>query len=91
MIRSTSLKAYYQDVLPTLGKRHKSVLRALLCAKRPVTNTELAKHLGWSINTVTPRCKELREKGIVKEGDKRKCSVTGRTCCTWYVRKKLDK
>lgn len=47
-----------------------------------ISNQEIAEKLRWPINCVTPRVKELREKGRVREaGDK--YAVTGRKVKTW--------
>lgn len=65
-----------------LGVRQRDVYRVI--RRNPdVTNMEIARVLGWSINRVTPRVKELREKGLVEEGRRRACQVTGRTVQAW--------
>lgn len=81
-MRETSLEAYYKDIVPTLGKRQSAVFKEL--TKYPnATNSELAKSLGWTINTVTPRIFELREQGLVVEDEKRLCKITGRRAIAW--------
>lgn len=82
MVTSTSLKAYYGDALPTLGKRHEAVLKAFM-EKGPMSNSELANYLQWPINTITPRVGELREKGLVRAVREKKCPVTGRQVTEW--------
>jgi len=42
-----------------------------------LTAMELSNLLGWSINRITPRLKELRDLGYVSSGSIRKCTVTG--------------
>ena len=87
MIQQTSLKAYFEEVKPTLGKRQKVVLEAFKC-KENFTNTELADFLQWPINCLTPRVFELREKGLLEEIKRRSCKVTGRTAIAWSLSKK---
>lgn len=81
-VQETSTRAFLIDVLPTLGPRQKAVYDALE-AHGPLTNLEMAYQLHWPINTVTPRCKELRDLGLVKEWGVRKCRQTGRMVIAW--------
>lgn len=85
MIQDTSQKAFHEEVIPTLSKRHKDVLEALQSLGQ-ATNTELSQCLGWSINRVTPRVLELRGRGLVFQADKRPCKVTGRMAYVWSVK-----
>ena len=85
MIQETSLQAYFGEVIETLGMRQHQVLGAFT-KKENFTNTELASFLQWPINTVTPRCLELRERGLVTEHCKRKCKVTGRSALCWEIK-----
>jgi len=88
MIQETSLEAYL-EVKPRLGEKQKEVYRLLKNATRvgfDMTNMEIAQALRWSINRVTPRVYELREKGLVVLSQKRQCSVTGRRAMAWRVR-----
>lgn len=65
-VTQTSLSAYWGLTPVKLNERQKLVLEALE-EIQPATNKQLASHLGWAINTVTPRCLELRNKGMVVE------------------------
>jgi len=80
-MQETSLEAY-EEVKPTLGPRQIAVLSVLENAP-PLTNTEIAQRLGWSINRVTPRVFELREKDMVRECGRRPCRITGRNAIQW--------
>lgn len=60
MIQQTSMAAYL-EVKPKMGRNQKLVLEALE-EIYPATNKQIAKHLGWEINSVTPRILELRAK-----------------------------
>lgn len=84
MIRDTSREAY-ATVLPELTDRQAVVLGLLERYGRPLTNSEIAGELGWSINRVTPRVLELRELGKVRDCGTRACRVTGRTAHQWGV------
>jgi len=66
-----SISEQQHIILETLGE------------KGQASNMEIAKHLGWEINRVTPRIFELRTKGLVVAAVKRKCQITGNTCIAW--------
>lgn len=80
MIQQTSLETYFA-IKPKLGRRQHQVLEALEEIS-PANNQEIAKHLGWPINSITPRVLELRQKGKVEEAYKQKNSQ-GRTTIYW--------
>ena len=82
MIQQTSLKAY-ESIKDRLGEKQIKVLQILQINRIPLTNGEIAKLLGWSINRVTPRIFELRQRKCVINADKRNCKVTNRLCLTW--------
>ena len=52
-------------------------------APHPYTNREIAQCLGIEPSTVSARRNELIEKGYIKMGPARKCSITGVTAYTW--------
>lgn len=83
-VQETSIQAF-QEVLPELGPRQQAVL-AVIAARGPATNSEIARELGWSINRVTPRTNELVKADRVEEACKRRCAVTGRMAIAWKVR-----
>ena len=87
MIQSTSLWAY-REVTPTLGPRQAAVLYVLE-TKGPCNNLEIARYLELPINSITPRCKELRLKGLVCEREQRPCSITGRQSIIWEVKSEI--
>jgi DNA-binding MarR family transcriptional regulator len=65
MIRQTSLESY-RKCQPTLGKKQAEMLDVFKDTTS-CTDRDLAKILGWSINTVTPRRNELAAKGLIVE------------------------
>lgn len=81
-MQDTSLKAFFNEVAPTLGARQ---IKVLECFEQgdELTNSEIAARLDWSINRVTPRVFELRKQGLLSEATKRTCRITGRTVIAW--------
>jgi len=77
MPTQTSLKAYREEVRPTLTKRENAVLEAFK-ERKTFTNQELADFLDWPINCVTGRTNSLRRKGILRIHCKRPDGVTHR-------------
>lgn len=62
-MQQTSILAY-TEVKPKLGQKQAEVLEAIEQIA-PASNRMIARHLGWEINSVTPRVLELRVKGKV--------------------------
>lgn len=87
-MQETSLIAYFGEVINSLGERQRSVLSAFM-HKEDFSNAELAEFLQWPINTVTPRTNELVKRGLVVEGKRRACKVTGRTVIAWKLAEKV--
>lgn len=85
MIQQTSLEAY-DYIQKTLGEKQ---LKVYLCLEdlESANNTILAKRLNWSINRITPRVLELREKGLIIQDGIRKCPITHRNTIFWKVSK----
>jgi len=63
MIQHTSRQAYY-EIIDSLGHKQKMVYEALIILKS-ATNLMIAKYLNKPINTITPRCFELRQLKLV--------------------------
>jgi len=80
-LAQTSLEAY-KSILSELGDKQLRVLHVFK-GGQALTNMEVAEILGWSINRVTPRVLELREKSLLMEKEKRFCSITGRRVSAW--------
>lgn len=79
-VRKTSLLAW-SEVKQGLGKKQKEVLEVIRY-NPGVCNQDIAEILGWSINCVTGRCKELRELDRVAELG-HKLNTQGRTVMTY--------
>ena len=85
-IQETSLQAY-REIQPTLSQKQTIIYNVLVDATRKrfdMTNMEIAKLLGWSINRVTPRVWELRhDLHLVVLSQRRHCGVTKRNAMAW--------
>ena len=83
MLQQTSILAYRSV---EINKNQKLVLEALE-EIYPATNKQIAKHMGWEINSVTPRMLELRSEKLNKvvEAYKRK-DAGGRLAIFWKPR-----
>ena len=66
-----------------LTRRQVQVLQALKNELGMGTNRMIAKKLGWDINRVTGRVKELRSKGLVKYAGDFVDKETNRTVNLW--------
>lgn len=75
-VRPTSLLAFV-EVLSNLGERQLEVLKTIDKIE-PCNNLMISRELGLPINSVTPRCQELRRKGLVKESFIGDCPITKR-------------
>lgn len=78
--QQTSLEAYKS--LQKTAQAQRKVLECLWL-KGPANNRTLSERLGWSINRVTPRVKELREHGYVRIECVEKDTETGRKAIQW--------
>lgn len=83
-IQDTSIWAY-AHATQNLGAKQKQVLDALRFFP-DATNTEIAAHLKWPINRITPRIGELRKMGLVLDAGRRPCKVTGSTAHAWRAK-----
>lgn len=83
MLQQTSLLAY-EELVKTgkINKRQAQILKAMIDHPFPVTNAEIVHLTGLPINCVTPRVKELREKGVVQKAYVKK---DGRPAIAWRV------
>ena len=67
----------FEEVLCNLGDRQKLVLKAIKIIQ-PCSNLEISKYLGLPINSITPRCLELRKKHLVRFYKTGQCKYTNR-------------
>jgi len=81
MLADTSRKAY--DTLQRVGEKQLAVFK-FIQEHGPVCNLDIADGLGWEINRVTGRSRELFEMNEIEVAYKDK-SRTGRTAKFWQV------
>ena len=81
MIQQTSLESY-QCLIPMLGKRQQQIYEFIL-KHQPVSNNDISRIMGLSINQVTPRVKELRDYHMVWEHGLKYDRLTQRNVMTW--------
>lgn len=83
-VRDTSHEAIARLRATGQVNRRQAELLEAFAARRSrgylsATRQEIATELGWQINRVCGRVKELLDAGRIVEGDKRECAVTGQT------------
>ena len=83
-VAHTSMTAYHREIKTSLGTRQKVVYEEIARYEN-ITNSELAEALGMSINRITPRVKELRDKNLVVLDKERECRITHRTVNAWRL------
>jgi len=81
----TSLEAY-KEALLTINHKQNIVYNTIRHSHRPLCNDDIARKLYWPINRVTPRVKELRDKGLLVDDGKR-VGPQGRNVHFWRVKK----
>lgn len=86
-VAATSIEAY-EKIKPTIGKRQREVLE-LLMRVGALNNTEISQWLNLPVNRITPRVKELREKGLVEEAYKAEGSY-GMRVSYWKAKTKPE-
>ena len=79
-----SIEAYRDLGKAALTAKQDAVFDLLL-TKGPLSNREISEALGWPINTVTPRVKELRDQGFVASAGIQKVDATHRWEHVWEV------
>jgi len=72
----------FQSIQNNLGAKQYDVFCAISILGE-CNNQEIARHLGWEINRITPRVYELRGKGLVTESRRERDVVTGRLTNYW--------
>lgn len=83
MIQETSLEAY-RVLRPELGEQQEKVYNVIQ-AHPGMSNHDIARYLGWEINRVTPRVKELRDKGIMIHSHTKMDHITKQKVMCWCV------
>jgi hypothetical protein len=86
MMQDTSVEIYLRKVYPDLGHPQAVVLHYLRNTGGTHTNAEIAAALNLRINEITPRTFELRKLGLVLEGGRRTCRITGNSVHQWKAK-----
>lgn len=82
-MQQTSIDAFRSVAVDgSLGLRQKVLLLCLMNDGR-ANNRVLSLRTKIPINCVTPRIKELRDAGIVREYSRERDELTGRTAIVW--------
>jgi DNA-binding MarR family transcriptional regulator len=81
MIQDTTLEAY-KIIEPELGNLQHEIYNVII-SNPGMSNHDLARFLHWEINRVTPRVKELRDKGLVICGGTKTDRITHKEVMTW--------
>lgn len=83
--RDTSLVSWI-NLQPKLGERQYRVW-CVIRDKGPLSNGEISQELGWPINCVTPRVKELRKFGMVSSAGKQPLGYREMLVHVWQANK----
>ena len=84
----TSIQAYRWIAESTILQRlHREICRTLLTQLMPMTAGEIAAGMTppGRINSISPRMRELRRMGVVREAKTRPCRITGRMAIAWEL------
>jgi len=87
LARSTDPSTSHEAAAHIEAKLGELQYNALLAVKKHPGKTalELEQADGVMRSTYGRRMTELRRKGYIVEVDKRRCSVSGRSACTWRL------
>lgn len=56
----------------------------------PCNDRQIAEHLGWAINRITPRRGELVDSGAIVQANKARDPETGRVVSYWQEFKRME-
>ena len=83
MIQPTSLEAY-KILIPNLGERQQQIYDIIIKHSN-VSNLDISRISILPINSITPRVKELRDKGLVILSGYKKDHITQKRMMCWSV------
>lgn len=83
MMQDTSIESF-MDILPDLGSMQNMVYNVVK-AYPGSSNLDISRIMQKPINSVTPRVKELRDKGLVVLSHYKTDRVTGRRMMCWMA------
>jgi hypothetical protein len=73
------------SILNELNQRQIEVLKTIKVIQ-PCNNLQISNYLNLPINSITPRCQELRKKGIVIYHHTSACPITGRASNFYIIK-----
>jgi len=85
MIRATSRKVYQKIVNDMAPGLRRKICETLLYGNANLTSSEIAQRLGCPRDSISPRMKELIDRGLVEERGTRDCTVTGQSKITYWL------
>jgi DNA-binding MarR family transcriptional regulator len=85
-MRQETSRLAYRSIEDELGERQMQVL-GVVSVLHVACNLDIADQLNLPINSVTPRVKELREKGLIVEHSRAICPQTNRLVMYWTTKK----
>jgi hypothetical protein len=86
MVRQTSLESYYYLKDNKLLNTKQRQVFGTISFLNGATNMEISKFLGWPINCVTPRTRELFQSNKIIDDGERYCPQTKKNHIIWKVR-----
>lgn len=85
MVRQTSIDSF-MSLTKTLSSRQQLIYEYFKDYLVPATDMEICRANNISdTNFLRPRRHELFKLGLLREGEKRHCTVTGRLAMTWVL------
>ena len=84
-VQATSIIAL-ESILSEISTRQKQVLLTFKLINKPANNLMISKVLGLPINSITPRCQELRKKGLIIFHHTSACPFTGRASNFYIIK-----
>lgn len=86
MIRQTSINSFVRLNETNIGERHYLIYSMFRNYGVPATDMEVCRANNIADpNFLRPRRHELFKMGLLREGEKRPCSITGKLAIEWVV------
>lgn len=74
-----------EEVSHKAANRYEKMVYNSLRTGGPMTTHDLVENLGLAWNTISPRIKPLRRKGMVRDTGKRRIGPAGKRCIVWDI------
>jgi predicted transcriptional regulator len=76
-VRAISIEAYKHHIDSGKAETQWMKIFTFMDSHVPLTRSEISETLGMRMSSVCGRIHELIEAGLLKEGDRRRCEITG--------------